>query len=274
MPIEAANYIWQFDATNPLNLDMASNGANHIRMVKRAIVESFPNIKAIVTASDVHLNNPILRTTPTANTVPYFNSNTTATNATLGATGFALMAAANATAAISVLDLENRPVKGTGGMLTGALEINVASPSLWLHNPSVKKGRLVVDGSGNLIWQDQGGQNHFYVTAAGAVWTQQLGDLNSRIEDRANAWSASRRDEANSYSLSLYNSAVSVANDRVYRIQMAGYGEVGGTDGMTNVAPGVFTGARGTPYGAQVFAYRILQMHIPSQGGWVNIWVS
>lgn len=86
------------------------------------------------------------------------------------------------------------PVNKAGDLMTGSLEINTSSnPTLWLHYSNVKRGRWVLDGGGTLIWQDQGGQNHFYVTASGAVWTQQLGDLNTRIEQRAAAFADDRR---------------------------------------------------------------------------------
>jgi len=82
------------------------------------------------------------------------------------------------------------PVNRAGDIMSGALEIKFADPSLWLHYPNVKRGRWVVDGGGTLIWQDHGGQNHFWIGAGGEVWTQQLGDLNTRIEQRANAYGA------------------------------------------------------------------------------------
>jgi hypothetical protein len=61
-------------------------------------------------------------------------------------------------------------------------------PSVWFHYPNVKRARWVVDGNGTLIWQDQGGQNHFWIGNGGQIGTQQLGDLNQRIEDRAYYW--------------------------------------------------------------------------------------
>ncbi|MGO4172507.1 hypothetical protein [Bosea sp. TAF32] len=161
----------------------------------------------------------------------------------------------------------------TGDTMTGDLTINKANPILNFYWGGVKHTQIWLDASGTFIVRDGGGQNHFYVTPGGAIWTQQLGDLNTRIEDRANAWSAARRDEANNYAASLHSSQQSDVNDRIHRIRMVGYGEYGGTGGMGSVAPGVFTGASGTLYGAQTFAYRTLQQHIPAWGGWVNCFV-
>ncbi|SCB41220.1 hypothetical protein [Rhizobium lusitanum] len=82
------------------------------------------------------------------------------------------------------------PVNRAGDLMTGSLEIKQDEPSFWLHRPNVKRGRFGIDSTGTLFWMDQSGQAHFYVTSGGVVWTQQLGDLNQRIEDRANYWGA------------------------------------------------------------------------------------
>lgn len=51
---------------------------------------------------------------------------------------------------------------------------------------NVLRARLLVDGAGTTILQNgDNSDNFFYVTTAGAVWTKQFGDLNSRIEQRA-----------------------------------------------------------------------------------------
>ncbi len=149
---------------------------------------------------------------------------------------------------------------GYGLKSMGAIEAEGAPPSLWLHYPSVKRGRLWIKPDGSLNWTDVEGQNHFFISPTGAVWTQQFGDLNTRIETRAN-----------DYANAAIAAATAICNDRVYRVRMVGYGETGGTGGMTNVAPGVFTGAAGSAYGAHTFGYRTLQQHIPAMGGWVNV---
>lgn len=84
------------------------------------------------------------------------------------------------------------PVNKAGDIMTGTLEIQRTSPELWLHYPNVKKGKFGIDNTGTMYWMDQGGQAHFYVTNSGAVWTQQFGDLNNRIENRAQAWADNR----------------------------------------------------------------------------------
>ncbi|MGN7124373.1 hypothetical protein [Methylorubrum thiocyanatum] len=57
----------------------------------------------------------------------------------------------------------------------------------------VMRARWTVDGGGTTILQNgDNGDNFFYVTTGGGVWTKQFGDLNNRIEDRAFAWAADR----------------------------------------------------------------------------------
>lgn len=52
----------------------------------------------------------------------------------------------------------------------------------------VMRARWTVDGGGTTILQNgDNGDNFFYVQSNGQVWTKQLGDLNTRIEDRAYA---------------------------------------------------------------------------------------
>ncbi|UYW27729.1 hypothetical protein OKC48_04235 [Methylorubrum extorquens] len=66
-------------------------------------------------------------------------------------------------------------------------------------------GTRFVHNNSNLIgFLGSGGDWSFRVADDGAVWTKQLGDINTRIEDRANAWSASRRDEANTNTANNY----------------------------------------------------------------------
>ena len=164
-----------------------------------------------------------------------------------------------------------RVAKG-GDTMTGALWLNYANPMLNFYWAGVKHGQWWLDGSGNMIWRDGGGTNHFYITPGGAVWTQQLGDLNTRIEQRCDAWSAARREEANSYSTSIHNSQQGTIDDRVHRLQFVGYGESAAA-GWSYDAPVVVNDCFWNYAGVQR-RVKTLQMHIPGQGGWVNVWSS
>ena len=119
------------------------------------------------------------------------------------------------------------PVKLSGDVMTGALEIRTdADPSLWLHRNGVKRGRWVVDNEGGLNWQDQGSQVHFAIRANGALWSQQMGDLNSRIEQRASDFANDRRNSCVTDSrmagyVEILMSNGSVINDNGYVLTMA-----------------------------------------------------
>lgn len=167
----------------------------------------------------------------------------------------------------------NGRVSKSGDTMTGSLWLNYENPALSFYWGGVKYSQWLMDGSGTMILRDgNSGQNHFYVTAGGAVWTQQLGDLNSRIEDSANAWSAARRDEANSYANHLHNVQQGDVNERVHRIRFVGYGE-SAAGGWSYDAPIVVNDVFFNGYACHR-RVKTLQMHIPAQGGWVNVWNS
>ncbi|RYD66104.1 MAG: hypothetical protein EOP83_05870 [Verrucomicrobiaceae bacterium] len=58
----------------------------------------------------------------------------------------------------------------------------------------VLRARWTVDGGGTTILQNgDNGDNFFYVQSNGQVWTKQLGDLNTRIEQRASDYANTRQ---------------------------------------------------------------------------------
>jgi hypothetical protein len=57
MSLENANGIWQLIITNPTSSDFVSQGDDHFRMFKGAVVKTFPNIKGVVQISHTDLNN-------------------------------------------------------------------------------------------------------------------------------------------------------------------------------------------------------------------------
>jgi len=56
MPIEAADFVGELDQNNPFNGDPALQGAEQIRLVKKTLVQSLPNINDEVTCSPDDLN--------------------------------------------------------------------------------------------------------------------------------------------------------------------------------------------------------------------------
>ena len=56
MAVESASYVNQLNEKFPEGGDSISEGDNHIRLIKQALVQSFPNVDSPVTASSEELN--------------------------------------------------------------------------------------------------------------------------------------------------------------------------------------------------------------------------
>lgn len=57
MPLESATYINQLNAANPSSTDSVAQADDHLRLIKAALVNTFPNINAPITASPAQLNS-------------------------------------------------------------------------------------------------------------------------------------------------------------------------------------------------------------------------
>lgn len=60
MPLETATLIHQLDAANPAATDQIRQADDHIRLIKQAIKNTFPNINNPVTATEEVLNSPFV----------------------------------------------------------------------------------------------------------------------------------------------------------------------------------------------------------------------
>lgn len=56
MPAESANYISQLVKTKPTGGESISEGDDHLRVIKTAVIQSFPNVNSAVTSSPAELN--------------------------------------------------------------------------------------------------------------------------------------------------------------------------------------------------------------------------
>ena len=56
MPVESADYIKQLNKDAPQGGESISEGDDHIRVIKRAVNQSFPNIHSVVTTTPAELN--------------------------------------------------------------------------------------------------------------------------------------------------------------------------------------------------------------------------
>lgn len=96
-------------------------------------------------------------------------------------------------------------VAKAGDTMSGNLQITKAYPAVRLLYPGVRDVEWQVrENGGTYLWDHTAGTWNVYIGPGGDVQTRQLGDLNTRIEDRANAWSAARRDEANTNTANNY----------------------------------------------------------------------
>jgi hypothetical protein len=59
MPLESATYLSQLVATNPTSTDSVSQSDDHLRLIKLALKNTFPNLDAPVTVTPKQLNNPV-----------------------------------------------------------------------------------------------------------------------------------------------------------------------------------------------------------------------
>jgi hypothetical protein len=89
MALESATYISDLVATNPTSSDPKAEGDNHVRLVKGAILATFPNVTGAMTATHTQLNTvpnlaPIA--SPTFTGVPAAPTATTGTSTTQLAT--------------------------------------------------------------------------------------------------------------------------------------------------------------------------------------------
>lgn len=107
----------------------------------------------------------------------------------------------NIKAALTAL-FDGRYLKLAGGTLTGDITVNKNYPTHRMLYPGVRDVGLQVREDGSTwIWDFSGNRGIFRVGTDGALWNVQIGDLNTRIEDRAYAHADAR--------------AWAVANDRV-----------------------------------------------------------
>ncbi|WP_345820094.1 hypothetical protein ABC766_29315 [Methylobacterium fujisawaense] len=186
-------------------------------------------------------------------------------------TALAQAAIAAAVPALIATAVTGRVAK-TGDAMSGKLTINGApleigggpSPYLDLVYGNVLRARQIIDASGNWILRNgDNGDNFIYVSPAGAIWTKQFGDLNSRIEARAASFADDRRNNSVVsmrfvYAGDLYNSWMI---DAQFHSPFGGYGCI--VDRTT------FYENDGT-WNIGLFRWRYLQMLIPYQG-WVTV---
>lgn len=59
MPLETATFISQLVAANPTSTDLASQGDDHIRLLKQVLKSTFPSLEGAVNKTAYQMNNPV-----------------------------------------------------------------------------------------------------------------------------------------------------------------------------------------------------------------------
>jgi hypothetical protein len=81
---------------------------------------------------------------------------------------------------------------GVYNIFSAQQELQGGYPALWFHFNNIKRAAWMMHADGRLTWYDQSGTVHHSFGPGGDIWTQQFGDLNTHIENRAYAWADAR----------------------------------------------------------------------------------
>ncbi|MDN8037456.1 hypothetical protein [Burkholderia vietnamiensis] len=140
MGIESAQYVNQLVPTNPLSTDSVSQADDHLRMIKLALTNTFPNLSGPVTASQDQLNSPIPSGTIVLwagqlNTIPKGYVLCDGTNNTPNLSGNFVM---GASASVPPMQVGGSATSGFGGAHTHTE--NSATDSLTLSSLAVAAG--------------------------------------------------------------------------------------------------------------------------------------
>jgi len=142
MPLEAATYISGLDVANPTATDPASQGDDHIRLLKATIKATFPSITGPVTATHTDLNRSV---EPSKRLVwagvtggsasAYTAAGTPAPTALVDGMIVAMVAHAASTGAstLNLGGLGAKPIERRDGSATAAGDIPIGQPVLLLY---------------------------------------------------------------------------------------------------------------------------------------------
>lgn len=161
----------------------------------------------------------------------------------------------------------------TGANFGGPITISFAAPYFDLVYGGVLRSRQIIDGNGNWILRNgDNNDNYMYVNTGGAIWTKQLGDLASWVNNNI---SANRS--------GVYNDSVNYTNGQVAARQAGNrWVYAGELNNDWNIQAGYqtpYNGAavsdRATNFGNSSdqlvtgMRWRTLQLYIPNQN-WIN----
>lgn len=119
MALETGNYVSDLVITNPTGADNRRQGDDHLRLIKKVITQSFPNINGAVTATPAQLN----LTADATNFIPSgFIGMWAGTIATIPA-GWALCDGTGTAGGIAIPDLRDRFIIGADADAGGTRDV-------------------------------------------------------------------------------------------------------------------------------------------------------
>ncbi|MGY6283606.1 hypothetical protein ACXIT0_11970 [Methylorubrum extorquens] len=98
--------------------------------------------------------------------------------------------------------------------VNGGTSYGSVQPALSLFNGGVEHWNIMAVNDGQLYFRNgDNGDVRMRLNRDGSLYLKQIGDVNTRIEDRANAWATARRDEAKTFATSEANRGRDEANN-------------------------------------------------------------
>ena len=155
MALESASYISDLNSSNPLSTDTVSQADDHLRLIKKVLKDTFPNLNAAVTSTPAQLNMPV----PTGLIAMW--SGVTAP------TGWKLCDGTNGTP-----DLRDRFIVGAGtsyaiGATGGANTVTLNESQIPSHTHSISATSSGAGGHSHSISISDPGHGHTYGRAGG-----------------------------------------------------------------------------------------------------------
>lgn len=241
MGLESATFINQLVDTNPTGADNASQGDNHIRLIKSAIKATFPNITGAVTVSHTDLNSVTGKLNLTGGTLTGALNGTTASfSGTVTATGGFVGNAATATALATARTINGVSFNGTANISFGADSVAEGATNLYFTNA---RARNAVSASGSISYNAATGVFSFTDAVTSVAGKTGAVALNTAdVAEGANLYysDARARNAISVFGAGSYNSATGVVT-----INAAPVSSVAGKTGAVSLAIGDVSGLQG-----------------------------
>jgi hypothetical protein len=148
MPLETATFINQLVETNPTGTDNASQGDNHLRLIKSAVKATFPNITGAVTVNHTDLNSVTGKLNLTGGTLTGALNGTTASfSGAVTATGGLVGNASTAAALQTARTINGVSFNGTANISFGTDSVAEGSTNLY-HTTARARSAVSASGTG------------------------------------------------------------------------------------------------------------------------------